>query len=605
MNSNAPETITNKYEKKTSKKKSPQKMWDIHSDWPECDHLASELGCTKIMAQLLYNRGIDNVQQAQCFLNPVMNDLFDPNDLSDVNNAAERIVTAVNDGEKITIYGDYDVDGITGVSILWHCLKMLGREVEFYVPHRIDEGYGLNIDAIKQLSENGTNLIITVDCGITACDVAEVISDCGMTLIITDHHTPTDPLPKAHAIVHPLVGTPYANTDLCGAGVAFKLAWVLGQKLSGNTKVSPEFRTFLLSALSFCALGTIADVMPLKNENRILTRYGMKSLAVTQNIGIQALLEASGLTGEKINAEDIGFKLAPRLNAAGRMGHARLAIELFTKSPERRAVEIAKYLEEQNKMRQKVERDITKQAKEQVIHLGMNDANYFGIAIAGESWHPGVIGIVASRIKDEFHRPTIIMAIQDGKAVGSCRSITGFTITEALNACSDHLIKFGGHAMAAGLTIALDKIESFQIAFNNYCKENLTSETLAPALKIDTCISVSDLNLDLLKAVNQLAPFGAGNPSVKFVTKRLKLVGTPRTMGKRGEHLSMQVADSAIESPEFVKGGIIRAIAFSKASWEKKLIDCKNFDLVFQPKLNTFNGNTTVEMLAIDIKFNM
>jgi len=604
MNLDLPETSPKKDDKKSSKKKSPQKFWDIQPDWPARDALAEELGCSKILAQLLYNRGIDNNKQAQRFLNPVMNDLFDPNELSDVNKAADRIIAAINDGEKITIYGDYDVDGITSVSILWHCLKMLGREVEFYVPHRIDEGYGLNSDAIKQLSENGTNLIITVDCGITACDVANVISDYGMTLIITDHHTPTETLPKAHAVVHPLVGTPYANGDLCGAGVAFKLAWVLGQKLSGNTKVSPEFREFLLSALSFCALGTIADVVPLKDENRILTRYGMKSLAVTQNIGVKALLDASGLTGEKVNAEDIGFKLAPRLNAAGRMGHARLAIELFTKSPARRAIDIAKYLEDQNKMRQKVERDITKQAKEQVQHLGMNDANYFGIAIAGESWHPGVIGIVASRIKDEYHRPSIVMAIQDGKAVGSCRSISGFNITDALNACSDHLIKFGGHAMAAGLSIALDKIESFQIAFNNYCKENLTTETLAPAIKIDTCISVSDLNLDLIKAVNQLAPFGAGNPSVKFVAKRLKLVGTPRTMGKRGEHLSMQVADSGIDSPEFVKGGIIRAIAFSKASWEKKLIDCKSFDLVFQPKLNTFNGNTTVEMLAIDVKFN-
>ncbi|MCP4707718.1 MAG: single-stranded-DNA-specific exonuclease RecJ, partial [Planctomycetes bacterium] len=402
------------------KKTMEQLHWRVKPLWNQRDQMASKLQLPDLVTQLLYNRGVSELEQAKKFLQPSLKDLIEPQHFTGIDNAVERINQALKTGEKIVLYGDYDVDGITGVAILWHCLKLNGVDVEYYVPHRIEQGYGLNPESIRQLAEKGTKLIITVDCGVSAHQCADLTADLGVDLIITDHHNVEDDLPQAVAIVHPdLPGGEYPNKSLCGAGVAFKLAWALAQKFSGASKVTREFRDFLVSATGLAALGTIADVVPLQGENRILARFGLEGLAVSADTGIKALIAAAGLTGEKLDSFDVGFKLAPRLNAAGRMGHARLAVELFTRAGKERAKEIAQYLESQNRQRQKVEKNITADAIAQVTDLKMDNPNWRGIVAAGDQWHGGVIGIVASRIVDKFHRPTVVISLQDDKALGS------------------------------------------------------------------------------------------------------------------------------------------------------------------------------------------
>ena len=404
--------------------------------------------------------------------------------------------------------------------------------------------------------------------------------------------------------MHPLLENQnYPNKNLCGAAVAFKLAWAIAQQLSGAKKVSPAFRDFLLNATSFAALGTIADVVPLLGENRALAKFGLQGLAHSQNIGIKAIIKAARLEGAKLDSTDIGFQLAPRLNAAGRMGHARLAAELFTGADENTADEIAKYLESQNNLRKKVEKDITAQAIEQLKSLKMDQPDCHGIVLAGENWHAGVIGIVASRIIDQFYRPTIIISIQQDKATGSCRSIEGFDITSALNACSKHLVRFGGHHMAAGITLELQNIENFRNAFCQYLKENLPPDQLIKKIHIDAEITIDQLTLDLLNTINKMAPFGRSNPTPLLMATNLKLIGPPRKMGKKSDHLQFTVAQKNDPDPISQPGRILRTVAFHKAKWEKKLLDADSFDLIFEPKINHFNGRTTVELIARDAKF--
>lgn len=577
--------------------------WIVKPAWEGRKELARQLRMPELVAQLLYNRGITEPEQARAFLHPTLKNLIDPATLIGIDAAVKRIRQALCDDEKIVIYGDYDVDGIMGVSILWQCMKLTGHEVDYYVPHRIDEGYGLNIEAVRELAEKGTNLIITVDCGITAHESADEAARLGVDLIITDHHQLDGDPARSVAVVHPdLPGQNYANTNLCGAGVAFKLAWALGQEFSGEAKVSEEFRQYLLAATSMAAMGTIADVVPLLGENRVLASYGMQGLANCQDHGIRALITAAGLDGAKLNSTDIGFKLAPRLNAAGRMGHARLAVEMFTRSSAARAIETAKYLESQNRQRQKVEKDITEEASRQVVKLKMDAKAWRGIVASGENWHGGVIGIVASRIVDKYHRPTVVISQQENKAIGSCRSIAGFNIHKALTACSEYLLGFGGHEMAAGLQIELDKIEPFRQAFNQYAAEHLAEDDLVKKLNIDAEVALAELTLATAKAIEQLGPFGAGNPSVKLVARKLRLVGHPRRIGKSNDHLALTVTDQVDHDKQLQPGNMMRAVAFGKANMEKKLIAAKTFDVVFAPTINHFNRNTTVEMMVKDFQ---
>lgn len=579
-----------------------QGQWKIRPIWPERRELATKLHITELIAQLLYNRGVTDFQQGQKFLQPSLSDLVDPSQLSNITVAVTRIRQALQNNEKITIYGDYDVDGITATATLWRCLKLAGIEVDTYVPHRIDEGYGLNSAAIEKLAEKGTKLIITVDCGIGAYQEAQLAKELGIDLIITDHHKLEGVIPEVVAVIHPdLPGQSYKNKHLCGAGVAFKLAWAIAQGLSGKQKVTPEFRQFLLTATALVALGTIADVVPLVGENRILAKFGMQALAHSDDIGIKALLQAAGLTGEKLQSSDIAFRLAPRLNAAGRMGHAMLALELFTKSDSARASQIAAYLESQNKQRQKVEKDVTEQAKAQLTQLKMDKDDCRGIVLAGENWHAGVVGIVAGKIADQYKRPTVVLSLQTDKATGSCRSVGNFDICQALQACSEHLGTFGGHAMAAGVSLNPDNLQAFREAFNQYAVENLHTDDIVNTLDIDAEIAIEQLDIKTVEMMQRLGPFGRANPKIKLAARKLKLAQPPRRIGKKGDHLQLVVTQQDNQSSNYQPGSVIRAIAFNQGKLEKKMLDAASFDLAFQPTINRFNGNTTVEMIVDDI----
>ena len=578
------------------------KVWRVRPAWERCGELARGLRAPELAGQLLYNRGVCTVEAGRSFLQPNLNDLADPWQLPGMKAAVDRIHRAVERGEQIVIYGDYDVDGITSVAILWQCFRLAGVEVGFYVPHRLEEGYGLNIESIRTLAGQGAKLIITVDCGITGHECAEEAARLGVDVVITDHHKVEGSLPRAVAVVHPdLPGENYPCRNLCGAGVAFKLAWALAQACSGSQRVRPEFREFLVSATGLAALGTIADVVDLVGENRVISHFGLTGLAASGNLGIKALIEAAGLTGAALSSADIGFKLAPRLNAAGRMGHARLAVELLTRASAERARQIADYLEGQNRLRQKVEKEIAEQAGEQVKALGMDGEGYRAIVVASEQWHGGVIGIVASRLVDRFGKPAIVISLEGERAMGSCRSVAGFDMVGALEACGEWLSGFGGHAMAAGLTLEAGRVDEFREAFNRHALAVLVAEAGEAVLDIDAEVELGQLTLATMGLVERLGPFGAGNPSVRLAARGLRLAGPIRRIGQKGDHLQLALAAGDDPDPTGRPGGVMRAVAFGKGKWEKKLADAGRFDVAFEPVINRFNGRETVEMMIEEI----
>jgi len=557
--------------------------------------LASRWSVPPIVAQLLANRGLDDDQGAGQFLSPRLRDLYNPALLPGAVDAAKRIVDAVSAQKRIVLYGDYDVDGTTGVAILWHLLRRAGADVRFYVPHRIEEGYGLNLDAVRRLIEDGAGLIVSIDCGITAVEVAEMVRRSPtVDLIITDHHAPHQALPDADVIVHPSVGGAYPNPDLCGAGVAFKLAWEIARQWSGQDRTAPEFRDLLMELLPLAALGTIADVVPLAGENRIIARHGLAGLATTQLPGVRALIDSAGIKPDRVSGYDVGFKLAPRINAAGRMGHARLAVELLTRAHKERAREIALYLEEHNRARQATDRKIAKQAFETVDKNDLASDSRRAIVLAAEGWHAGVIGIVASRVVERYHRPTVLIALGDEQGQGSARSVRHFELNHALSACKDHLLSYGGHAMAAGLRIAPDRVASFTEAFVAVANDRLTGDDLKPKLRLDAEVSVSEMTLPTVEVITRLGPFGVGNPKPRLATGWLDLADEPRCVGAQGQHLQASFCQN---------GSSIRGIGFGLGDRIDELKRRRRCRVAFEPMVNEFRGRRSAEIQILDLKF--
>jgi single-stranded-DNA-specific exonuclease len=577
-----------------------KKRWVIQPADSRSTQLAKSLKVSPLLAQVLINRGITDVQDGSIFLQPRLTQLIDPQLMPGIEPAVQRVKHAIKTKEKITIYGDYDVDGITGVAILWQILKLLGADVDYYIPHRIDEGYGLNAEAVQLLAKSGAKLLITVDCGATAFRSAALAGELGLDLIITDHHQFEAELPPAAAIVHPALEKNYPNQDSAGAMVAFKLAWAIANEFnltpsgSQRGKLEPRLREFMINATSLAAMGTIADIVDLRGENRILASYGLQALPECGLCGIHALIESAGLTGKGLDSFDIGFRLAPMLNAAGRMGHARLAVELLTGDSQTRAVEIAQYLKDQNTQRQQCERKIFKQACEMIA--GQDPARK-SIVLANPDWHTGVIGIVASRIVEKFYRPTIMIntaPAENGIAQGSGRSIPPFDLLGAIRACSQHLIGFGGHEMAAGITIQTEKIDRFAAEFESYAKQNLNENDIAAKLYIDAVAQLSDFRKETVSELQMLGPFGQGNPEPIFATKGVRLACPPRRVGSGGEHLQLTITDNV---------AAVRCIGFRFANLEKKLLEHECFNVAYQPQINTFNGNSSVEFVLTDIQF--
>jgi single-stranded-DNA-specific exonuclease len=391
----------------------------------------------------------------------------------------------------------------------------------------------------------------------------------------------------------PTGGAPYGNPALCGAGVAFKLAWGLGLAMTGSAKVSDSFRAFLIDATALAALGTIADVVPLIGENRALAHFGLGGLKASQLTGIRALIESAGLTGQNLSSFDVGFKLAPRLNASGRMGHAQIAVEMLTSADHARATEIASFLEQQNRARQATEKKICEQAIEQAISLGCDQDDCRGIVLGREDWHPGVIGIVASRIVEKFHRPTVMVALSNGRGQGSGRSIAGFHLAKAFHACGDLLDAHGGHEMAAGLKVKVEHFEQFRQAFREYAYSMLTPEHLIPQLRIDAEAHVTQFSESLVKDLDRLGPFGHANPRPLLCVKGAEVVQPPRRVGKTGDHLQLQLKQG---------GRLIKAIGFGYGKLEPELPVGTRVDVAVEPTLNEWNGRVSVEVELKDLQ---
>jgi len=571
-----------------------KKHWVIQPADSRAAELAGLLKVSPLLAQVLINRGITDLAGGEGFLRPKLTELIAPDRMPQIETAVQRIKKAVKTKEKITVYGDYDVDGITGVAILWQILKLLGAEVDYYIPHRIEEGYGLNIEAVESLAKSGTRLLITVDCGITGLDAAELAGQLGLELIITDHHQPEARLPRAIAIVHPAMEKSYPNQNSSGSMVAFKLAWAIANEFSDGPKLEPQLRQFMLNATSLAAMGTVADIMDLRGENRVLTRYGLKALPECSLSGIQALIESTGLAGQGLDSFDIGFRLAPTLNAAGRMGHARLAVELLTSDSEIRSMQIAEYLKTQNNQRRKYEQKIFKQACEMIVDRNLNHPDQKTIVLASEDWHTGVIGIVASKIVDKFYRPTIMINATNGTAQGSARSIAGFDLLRAINACSGHLISFGGHKMAAGITLRTERIAPFAAELESYAKENLSEESIVNKLNIDATADLGMFTREVVAELEMLSPFGQGNPEPIFATKGVHLASDVRKVGAKGDHLQLAITDNTV---------CLRCIGFGIGKLEKKLLETDFFNVAYQPKINTYNGQSNVQLVLNDIQF--
>ena len=581
-----------------------RKRWEWHhldgQARSSCDRLASQLAVDPLVAVLLYTRGVTDGSIAKGFLAPRLTDLHEPGLLPGADRAAQRICKAVEDGQPIVVYGDYDVDGITAAAILWHVLKLAGARVSVYVPHRVEEGYGLNNQAIAQLASDKP-LIISVDCGITAVEPARVAKESGIDLIITDHHefdAQSHGPPDAHTVVHPrLPGSRYPFGDLCGAAVAFKLAWQFARLHCGSDRLPTAFRGLLVDLLSYVALGTVADVVPLVGENRVLTTHGLGQIKRTGFVGLNALIDASRLRDEKIDAYHVGFVLGPRLNACGRMGHAAQAVRLLTEAGPDEAGRIARFLTTENDRRRAVEREIFDEARQMVIEAGYDSDDCRAIVVSKEGWHPGVVGIVASRLVEAFARPAVVLNCQceadGGQAHGSARSVDGVSIYQAIEHCAGLLTSFGGHAMAAGVRLDAPRVEEFRRQLVAYVNEHLGPEDLVHTLRIDAPCTLEDVRLDLFDQVYRLAPFGRANPWPVLCVRGVTTDRPAQRIGGQGRHLRLMLRQG---------GRLVSAVAFGMGDLAEQLPAGVELDVAFEPKLSVWQGRRRAEVHVKDLR---
>ena len=553
-------------------------------------------GVSAVVAQLLVCRGIHDPISVRSFLDARLDSLRDPEELPGLPAAADRIMAAIASGRKIVIYGDYDVDGITGTALLFLCLRMLSADVSYYVPHRVDEGYGLNAEALQSLAARGARMIVTVDCGAASASEVELARQLGIETVITDHHMASATWPAADAIVHPsLPGSAYPFTGLCGAGVAFKLAWALCQRASQAKKVGPRMRDFLLQAVGLVALGTVADVVPLVDENRVLVRHGLTSLLQRPGVGLAALLKLTGLDSKRaLSSEDIAFSLAPRLNAVGRLGQATLGVELLVTDSPDRAAALAAYLHELNGSRESLERSIYLAANKQATEQ-FDPTTDAALVLADRGWHPGVIGIVAGRLAEKFHRPVVLIAFDPLGAkpgIGSARSVPGFNLCAALAACTEHLSSHGGHAAAAGLKIEEARLDDFRELFCQHATAEIPSAARVAELRIDAEVSFSSLTIIAVEQLERLAPFGHANPRPMLCASNVTLCGPPKRIGGGGRHLSLSLTQHCMR---------LRAVAFGGGDWEAQLGESSGpIAVAFRPMINEFRGRKSVELQICD-----
>ena len=539
---------------------------------------ASKISTT--LAQVLINRGLSGITEIDAFITPKLNFLSNPYDIPDMEKAAQRVLLAKEKGERVAVYGDYDVDGVTGTAILLLTMKDLGIDATYYIPHRYSEGYGLNNSAIKKLFDEGVKLIVTVDCGISNVIEIEYANSLGMEVVITDHHNPPKMLPKAHSSVNPkLIDGNHRARELSGAGVAFKFAW--GLYKSAGIKDS----TNLMEMLDLAGLGTIADVVPLLDENRILAIYGLKNLNNCKRIGLRSLIDAAGIK-KKITSSTVNFAISPRLNSAGRLEHASLSVELLTTKEELKAKKLALELNRLNSKRQ----SIGSQIQEEVF-AKIGDKPERSIVLCGNSWNPGVIGIVASQVVNRYCRPAVLIGVNEGMGRGSARSIDGINIFNVLDQCRDLFTDFGGHKKAAGFEVVEDNIPELTRRLKGIIDDLVSDEELVPTLEIESALDPKDITMSLASELELLDPHGEENPPPIFVSYGLKLIDM-RRVGD-GTHLKTRFTDGKVT---------LDSIGFSLGDLASKLKLGNLYDLAYNLEVNEFNGIESAQLNLVDIR---
>lgn len=586
----------------------------LHAWWLPRSNASSGGMALPLLQRVLRARGMAGSlgmpeAQVQAFLAPSLLHLHNPSLLSNLDDAAQRLLHAARQGERIFIYGDYDVDGVSASAILYHTLRAVSHatDVRTYVPHRLEEGYGLSSGAMGELCDAGAKVIVSVDCGITALEPALVAKQRGVELIITDHHNFAHAsagdalLPEAFALVHPrLPGCDYPFQDLCGAGVAFKLAWRILTLANGGPRLPEGQRELLLDLLGLCSLGVIADVVPLVGENRVIARFGLRRLRSSRIEGLRALIAASGLDDQSVDEEQVGFQLAPRLNACGRMGHAREAVELLTTAAGDRAAELALQLSQQNQHRKRTELAIFEQACELAEREGMTGDARRAIVLRHEGWHAGVVGIVCSRLVEKYHRPAVLLAEHDGLCHGSGRSVDGVSLHAALARCASHLGKFGGHDMAAGMQCTSEQFAGFARQFVEVVNQMLPVGSLVARKQYDCEAVLHDLSVQEVRALDQLRPFGRDNPGIVLLLRGLRIASRPEHLGKTNKHMAMLLQDGdGAHAPG--RGATLRSIAWGKGELVPQLRMGQRVDVLARPKLNTFQGSTRAELEVLDL----
>jgi single-stranded-DNA-specific exonuclease len=565
------------------------RIWEtVACDESPAEELSRELGVSPVTARLLCIRGLGSLEDARRFLSPRLEDLHDPMRLADMGAAVDRILTAIAAKDRIVIHGDYDVDGVTSTVILRRALEMLGADVVHFLPERFRDGYGLQAATIDRLHQEGVRLVISVDCGIRAAEAATRARDLGIDLIITDHHEPDSELPHALAVINPKRhDCSYPDKNLAGVGVALKLVQALCGR-TGHLNWMPAF-------VKVAAIGTLADVVPLTGENRIIAKLGLGMLSKgPHKVGLRALLDVCGLSGREIDSYHIGFVVAPRVNAAGRMSTPDIAARLLLASDETMGEEaraLAEQLNAENLRRQQEEAEIVTQAKK-IVETDLEVGSRTVIVVAGDGWHRGVIGIVASKLVDAFHRPAIVISIDGDVAHGSCRSIPSFNMLAALEACGDVMSKFGGHKQAAGLTMEASKIRELRTRVNDYADGCIGPDDLRPRLWIDGSLTFRSINEQVVSELSTLAPFGAGNPCPIFRTSNVEIVDGPRRLKDR--HLKMAFRQD---------GRIMRGIAWRASERESFVTEHRAaIDLAFSLEQDTWNGERYLQLSVADFR---
>lgn len=554
------------------------KKWEYYNtNTKEVEELQKKYNISRLVATVIANKNLQS--SVEVFLNPTRSNFYDPFLMPDMEVAVNRIIKAIENKERVIIYGDYDVDGITSITVLKKFLKERGLEVDSYIPNRLDEGYGLNKAAIDRIVEQKYTLMITVDCGISGIEEVEYANNLGLETVITDHHEPTEELPKAIAVVDAKrKDNKYPYNQLAGVGVVFKVIQAISQKYNLEEK---EY----LKYLDFVCVGTISDIVPLVDENRVISKLGLKLVAMTKNVGLRALLESIG--SKTIDSSTISFGVAPRINACGRLGYEQEALNLFFTENIVEAEEIAKRLNKYNSERQQKEVKIFKESIE-MIENGEKDKNC--IILGHEDWHHGVIGIVSSKVTEMYYKPSILIGFENGEGKGSGRSIQGFDLHEALSKCSKHIERFGGHSMAIGITVKESEFDSFKEEVEEYCK-NANIKDFVPVIKIDEEVTSDDINIETVKSLKDLEPYGEANKMPIFIYKNLK-IDSIRALSE-GKHIKLTLRD---------KNMLIDAIGFNMGNLTNDYLIGDKVDIVGSLEINKFNGKESVQVNLKDMR---